>query len=134
MEKFLKGHPLIFSTRGGSLEWDSWYMEGKDTQCLTEQEWTLLCTRQMGDCVSTVSTTIIVKAAATPCDIVQLSILQFNQPCRVLWQHRRLLLAQTTPVLFALPGPDDIYVCHGILLVFNAFRLRLKARPDTCRT
>jgi hypothetical protein len=27
MEKFLKGCPLIFSTRGG-LEWDRAYMEG----------------------------------------------------------------------------------------------------------
>jgi hypothetical protein len=39
MEKVLKGYPLIFSTRGGSLGWNRWYMEGNDTQCLTEQEW-----------------------------------------------------------------------------------------------
>ena len=53
---------------------------------------------------------------ATPCDIVQLRIHQFNQPYRVLWQHCMLLLVQTQPVLLILLGPDDISVCHGILL------------------
>jgi hypothetical protein len=39
----------------------------------------------------------------------------------MLWQHRRLLLAEPMPVLFVLPYPDDLSVCHGMLLVFNAF-------------
>ncbi len=88
---------------------------------------------QVRDCVSKVSATTIVHFPATPCGIVQLRIRQFSQPCRMLWQHRILLLAQPTPGLFVLPYPDDLSVCYGMLLVFNAFRLTARIYGAGCQ-